>query len=331
MRDFIKILLSIILIALIITLTSCATVITRRNYDVVIYSNANNSKAQVLDSIYNLPARIRVKRSGNDLDIRLISDTSKLNYTVISSPNAAFLYGNLLWMQFSPAAYLIDFTNPKRFYYGNSIYLDIADTVRILRPPVLKFYYDYFSKTYPTNKGQINLVFSLPWVNSFYLQPLHETSKLNTGFWGLSVGLEYFYQDNKFMSLNANAVSDFFIPVPAAVDISGEYDMMSSIYLGLTDNFKFRRFTLGYGINYSRNTWDHRYYDRFGPPPPTRDPIKRTSESFGFTLNGYHQFGEHFFVGLIYRPTFVMINPQVDIKYEHLISLDFAWKIRLKE
>lgn len=319
------------LIVLIMTMTSCATVITRRNYDVVIYSNANNSKAQILDSTYNLPARIRVERSGKDLDIRLISDTLKWSYTVISSPNPAFLYGNLLWMQVSPAAYLIDFTNPKRFYYGKSIYLDIVDTARILRPPVLKFYYDYFSKTYPTNKGQINLVFSLPWVNSFYLQPQHETSKLITGFWGLSVGLEYFYQDNKFISLSANAVSDFFVPVPAAVDISGEYDMMSSIYLGLTDNFKFRRFTLGYGINYSRNTWDHRYYDRFGPPPPTRDPIKRTSESFGFTLNGYHQFGEHFFIGLIYRPTFIMTNPQVDIKYEHLISLDFAWKIRLKK
>jgi hypothetical protein len=313
------------------TLTSCATVITRRNYNVDIYSNANNSKVEIFDSTYNLPAKIRFERSRNDLDIRLISDTSKMNFTVLSSPNPAFLYGNLLWMQVSPAAYLIDFTNPKRFYYGKSIYLDINDTIRILRPPVSKFYYDYFSKTYPTNKGQINLVFSLPWINSFFLQPQNESSKQNTGFWGLSVGLEYFYKNNKFISLNANAVSDFFVPVPAAVDISGEYEMMSSTYLSITDNYKFKRFTLGYGINYSKNTWDYRYYDRFDPPPPTRDPIKRTSESMGFTFNGYHQFGEHFFVGLIYRPTFVMIYPQVGFKYEHLISLDFAWKIRLKK
>jgi hypothetical protein len=304
---------------------------TRRNYNVEIYSNVSNSKAQILDSTYDLPTKINLKRSKNDLDIQLISDTSKISFTVKTSPNPVFLYGNLLWMQVSPAAYLIDFTNQKRFYYGKSIYLDINDSNRIIRPPVSKFYYDYFSKIYPSNKGQINIVLSLPWINSFYLQPQNESSKLNTGFWGISFGLEYFYKEYKYISLNANAVSDFFVPVPAAVDISGEYEMMSSTYFSITDNFKFKRFSVGYGINYSKNTWDFRYYDRFDPPPPTRVPIKRKSESIGLTLNGYHQFGNHFHLGLIYRPTFLMVNPEVKFKYEHLISLDFAWKFRLKK
>lgn len=304
---------------------------TRRNYNVEIYSNESNSKAQILDSTYDLPTKINLKRSKNDLDIQLILDTSKISFIVKTSPNPAFLYGNLLWMQVSPAAYLIDFTNQKRFYYGKSIYLDINDSNRIIRPSVSKFYYEYFSKIYPSNKGQINIVLSLPWINSFYFQPQNESSKSNTGFWGISFGLEYFYKEYKYISLNANAVSDFFVPVPAAVDISGEYEMMSSTYLSITDNFKFKRFSVGYGINYSKNIWDFRYYDRFDPPPPTRDPIKRKSESIGLTLNGYHQFGKHFHLGLIYRPTFLMVNPEVKFKYEHLISLDFAWKFRLKK
>lgn len=285
-----------LLIILLTTLTSCATIMTRRDYYVNIYSNANNSKVQILDSTYNLPAKIKIERSKSNLNIQLHSDSLTRNFTVKASPNTAFLYVNLLWMEISPAAYLIDFTNQKRFYYGKYIYLDINDTNRLIRPPVSKFYYNYFSKSYPSKKGQINLVFSMPYINSFYLQPQNEISKANTGFWGISIGLEYFYKETKFLSANANAVSDFFVPVPAAVDISGEYEMMTSVYLSLTDNYKCRRFTLGYGLNYSKNIWDLRYYYWGDPPPPTREPIKKASQSFGFTLNGYHQFGKHFFM-----------------------------------
>lgn len=256
-----------ILIIFAITLTSCATVMTRRNYKVAVSSNANNAKVKILDSTYHLPANIRMQRSKKDLQLQLISDTLMRSFLIKTSPNPAFLYGNLLWMQVSPVAYLIDFTNQKRFYYGKSVYLNTNDTNTVLRPPVSKVYYDYYSKTYPTHKGQINFVLSLPWINSFYLQPEHESSKSNTGFWGISAGVEYFYKDNKYLSMSGHGASDFFIPVPATVDISGEYEMMSTIYLSFTDNYKFRRFTMGYGVNYSKNIWDFRYYDRFDPPP----------------------------------------------------------------
>lgn len=319
----------LLLILLIFTLSSCATLLTRRNYRVHIFSNASNAKVQILDSNYNLPASIKIKRSKENLAILLSTDTSHTNFIVKSSPNLAFLYGNLLWIEFSPLAYGIDFTNQKRFYYGKTIFLDVDDTARVLRPPVSEFYHNYYTKTYPTEKGQINLMLSFPWINNFYLKPQFESTKSNSGFWGISTGIEYYYTHNKYLSLSAHAATDFFVPVPAAVDISGEYEMMSTIYLNLTDNFKLRRFTLGYGINFSENIWDFRYYDRFGPPPPSRDPVKRRSLSTGITLNAYHQFGEHFFMGMIYRPTFFTIKPEVDAKYEHLISLDFMWKVKL--
>jgi hypothetical protein len=310
-------------------LTSCATIMTKRSYDMSIVSNAPNSQVQIFDSIYTLPSEIKVKRSKNDLRIKLMSDSLTREFTIKSSPNPSFLYSNLLWMQVSPAAYLIDFTNQKRFYYGKSVYLDVYDSTSIIRPPVSKFYFDYFSKSYATNKRQLNLVFTLPWINSFFLKPQNEPSKSNTGFWGLSTGLEYFYKKSKYIGLTACAVMDFFLPVPAAVDISGEYDLMSSLYISLTDNFKFRRFTFGYGINYSKNTWDHRFYDWGDPPPPKRDPVKKSDQSIGFTFNSYHQFGEYLFMGLIYRPTLINVYPNMEFKYEHLISLDFLLKIKI--
>lgn len=312
-------------------MSSCATLITRKDYNINVSTNLPNAKAEILDSIYSLPADFKIRRSKEDLKIKLINDTLEKDFVVKASLNAAFLYANLICYPILPVMYGIDFTNQKRFYYGKSIFLNSYDTTGIIRPKISKAYYDYWSRTYPTNKGQINLIYSYPWVNSFYLQPNKETSKINTGFWGISAGLEYFYRDNKYISLTGSAVMDFFIPFPGAIDFSGEMENMYSVYISLTDNYRFRRFTVGYGVNFSRNTWELVYHDRFNPPPPTREPDAKTSNSIGFTLDGYHQIGKRFHIGLIYRPTLLKVYPDIDFKYEHLISVDFRWKIRIKK
>lgn len=319
-----------LLIVFVLTLTSCATVLNKKNCNLMVSSNIENSKIQVFDSTYNLPAKISIRRSKMDLDIKLISDTLTKNYIVKSTTTPRFVYGNLLWYYMCPAAYLIDLTNHKRFYYGKFVYLDSNDTSRVIRPPVSRARNNYLLKAYPTRKGRINLLLSFPYVNSFYLQPQNERSKSNTGFWGISAGAEYYYKDYKYISLTASTVSDFFLPIPAAVDIYGEYEMMSSTYLSLSDNYKFKRFTIGYGLNYSRNTWNLTNSGYDDPTLSSRDPIKRTNESLGLTFNVYRQLGEYLFVGLVYRPTFLIVNPIVEYKYEHLLSLDFIWKIRLK-
>lgn len=320
---------NILLLIPIFLFSSCATLILRKDYDVRVLTDIPNAKAEILDTTYNLPAEFRIKRSKQDLEIKLISDSVEKDYLVKASPNGAFLYGNLLWMQVSPATYLIDFTNQKRFYYGKSIFLNSSDTLGIIRPKVSKGYYNYWTKSFPTNKGQLNFTYSLPWVNSFYFQPNQESSKANTGFWGISAGLEYYYKDNKYLSLTGSVVMDFFIPFPAAVDFEGERESMYSVYSSLTDNYRFRRFTVGYGLNFSRNTWSLTHHG--GSIPPTREPVTKSSNSMGFTIDGYHQIGKRFYVGLIYRPTLINVYPVVDFKYEHLISLDFKWKFRLKQ
>lgn len=297
-----------------------------------INTNYPNAKVLVCDSLYNFPVDLKVKRSKNDLKIKLLSDNLTRDYLLKSSPNPAFAYGNLLFLKFLPIAYLIDFTSQKRFYYGNSVYLDINDSVGIIRPPVSKFYHDYFLKSYPTNKGQINLLFSLPWINNFYLKPRNESTKLNTGFYGISGGIEYFYKNDRYIGLTTNAVMDNLAPFPAPIDYSGAYETMSSVYLSLTDNFKFKRFIFGYGLNYSINNWELKYGGyHFDPSQQTRIPVRKSSQSIGFTVNEYYQLGRHFFIGLIYRPSLIEIYPMTELKYEHLISLDLAWKFRLKK
>lgn len=41
------------------------------------------------------------------------------------------------------------------------------------------------------------------------------------------------------------------------------------------------------------------------------------------------QRSEDFNIGIVYRPTFYRPDLINKFKYEHLISIDFAWKIRL--
>jgi len=314
-------------------ITSCATITSRKKQDLTIFSDIPNAKIRLNDSLYTLPAKIEVKRSKKNLNVQLISDTSIVrNYTIKSSATRAFLYGNLIWMQAAPIAYLVDITNPKKFHYTKTAYLKKDDTIGLIRTPLASSYRDYVAKSFSDHRGQTNLSIALPHINSFYLQPQNIGSKRNTGFLGFALGLEHFYAHNKFLCLRADAVTDFIAPFPAVVDFRGEHESMASLYLSLTDNKKHHRFTFGYGLNYSRNVWQLSYYRQIDSvSSEAKHPISKVSHAAGTTVNTYHQFGKHFFAGIIYRPTFLRVNPSLNFKYEHLISVDFMLKLRLKK
>lgn len=318
---------TLLIISFCFLFSSCATILKKKTYELSISSNEKNAKVKVYDSIYDLPSKVRVKRSNLDLDLTLLTDTLNIDYRIKSSPNSTFLYWNLVGMQFAPLNYAVDFTNKKRFYYGDFVYLDSNDSVHTIEPPIRKLYTDFFAETYPKNKKDINLVFSIPYVNGFYFEPQDYGTKTTTGFFGISTGIEYFYKPNKYFSFNASAVTDFLAPVPAPVSYDGPYDKQNSIYFTVTDNFKVNRFNFGYGLNYSINNWI--FID--DSDSQNEIEIRRKNQSLGLTTNVYFQFGRSFFVGVVYRPNFYTLEPKTEFKYEHLISLDMAFKIPIRK
>lgn len=341
------------LILCILFLNSCATIFIKKDHKVNIYSNLDNAQVKIKDSTHNLPTTIRLKRSKQPLKVTLL-DTNAFTKEYILKPRfdpIAFSGNIMFFFYVAPIGYLIDYKTENGFYYGNHIFLDKNDSTGIFRPSSIKEFpskqareyfhksfpkqkkqpqtaLEYFSKSFPTHKGQINWTISLPYVNNFHLKPQDETLKNNTGFWGIATGLEYFYKDNKFLNTSLSLNSDIFVPFPASPGYDSEYETMSSIYISLNDNFKIKRFSLGYGLNYSFNNWSLRNAG-FDSIPPLREPITRISESIGLNANIYHQFGRKFFVGVIYRPTFFKISPKTRFEYEHLISFEFVWKIKL--
>lgn len=313
--------------------TSCATTMLRKTYNLKILSDGSNDTVAIQNTRYPLPARVRVERSRQELHMILISDSLTRTYTVKAVLNPTFIYGNLGGVYFSLVGYIVDLTNSKRFSYGKKIYLHRLDTSAIIRPrlgpfPILG---RYFNKTYLAEKGSINLLVSTPLVNTFYRKPPGESAKSATGFLGITVGMEYYYTPRRYLSINSGAAINFLAPVPAPVHREGVYEDFSSRWLGLTDNIVIKRFHLGYGLQYSWNTWQRSVSDisEF-PITIPQDSRTRHSQALGVTVQAYHQISRFLLVGVVYRPTVLNIRPQTEFLYEHLISLDMAWKIQLR-
>ena len=176
--------------------------------------------------------------------------------------------------------------------------------------------------TVPQKDKQIKWSFSVPYVNSFLLYPIDEGIKVNTGFWGLTMGVEYHYNEHNFLDFTINGATDFFVPVPTSPGIDGEYESMSTIYFSLEHNKQIKRFSVGYGLNYSFNNWKIEDHNQ----NPTLTLKKYSGQAIGFSTNVYYNLFRLIHVGIVYRPSVFRLKPMADLKYEHLISLDFAIK-----
>lgn len=228
-----------------------------------------------------------------------------------------------------PAPFLSDLMHQKKKGYTPSDYLG-PDSVSTIKPVFLNFLYNYFTRAYPVDKGEIYLYASLPYINSFNFRPVNEGGKTNTGFGGIALGLDYAYAKNRLISIGLTGVIDFLLPFPAVIDFFGEHESIRSGYISLVNNYKIKRYSIGYGLSYAKNTWLLKYYDRFDAPPPTREPVKKSHHAFGLVFPVYIQLGKQVHGGVVYRPTFFTPGLKNKFNYEHLISIDFMWKIRVK-
>lgn len=307
----------LLLPALVATCCSCASLLNKRQKNVTIYTTAPTRIIHENDTLYTRhnKATLRVRRAKTALQIRLKNDS--LQQTIhIPAKNSFAWYANFCNYGLGM---LFDKNKAKRYTYPGSIYF-------FPELPKRAYY------TYPAlhQRGEMQLHFGLPHVNFFSLVPQQEARQSNGGFWGLALGMDYYHSPTRFVSLKAGAASDFFIPFPAAVDLIGTHEFMYSYSLSVSDNYHWRKFSLGYGLSFTQNTWEVRYYDRFDPPPPTREPVSKTHIACGLIFPFYYHAGKKFHLGLNYRPTFYRPNLPDKFEYEHLLSLELAWRIPVR-
>ena len=104
---------------------------------------------------------------------------------------------------------------------------------------------------------------------------------------------------------------------------------MRSNYLSLSNHHRIKRFDWGYGLSWIENKWGVDFYEEIFDPGIQLISQRKRHQALGLEFSGYYFTGPSFHMGLIYRPSFVRLYTDPVFKYEHLISVDLAWKIRL--
>lgn len=310
---------TLFLLAISILITSCATIMNQPYRSITVHTTQPGDIIFKKDTIKtrNNKANFKVERKNEPISIVATTDSLTKSFEV--EQRNSFEYWANIFTNYG-IGMLVDKKNPRRYGYPKHVYINSADTIS-----------KYYSFSQENKKGGLYLHLSLPHINSFRLTPEGEKTKINTGFWGLAIGLDYYHSESQFINLGVSGVTDFFVPVPGSIDIRGEYELLSSRYISFSNNHRIKRFTIGYGLSYSRNTWDYKNYGSIDSITPKREPVKKSNYSFGLVFPAYFQLGDHFNIGIIYRPSFYRPGSSPKFLYEHLISMDFAWKIRLKK
>lgn len=293
---------------------SCATTLNNATQKVNIITDETIKGLNVNKALKNESESktFYILRDREPLELNVKSDSLNEKTVFIKSRNSFhYIISNLICTY--GVGYLIERKNSKRYAYPKHIYLKLKDTsITVRRFP-------------PTKAGSINLNIALPHINFFYLQTKNNNYRNSGGFWGFETGVDYFYKDNQYLSFNVGIASDFFVPVPAVVDIGGEYQLSSTLFGNLRNNYIVGSFDLGYGVNFSKLNWRITNNKDI-----TFVPQSKYSFGMGLSLVSQYRIGKHFRIGVLYQPNFFTLSPKSDFDYQHYISIEGVWKIKIR-
>lgn len=109
----------------------------------------------------------------------------------------------------------------------------------------------------------------------------------------------------------------------------GDWEFMSSFYTSITNNIKYKEFSFGYGLNYSKNNWQLNHYGDGNSTTWLPPNVFKSSKTLGLTFNAYYATDTHIDIGLVYRPTVMRITPNPTFLYEHVISIDVVLRFKM--
>lgn len=267
-------------------------------------------------------------RQKQDLQLSVHSDSLNSEISIPSKLDGK-IYANI----FFPlgVGLIVDFNSKKRFTYPQDIFIDSLTPVdyKYIKPR------DVRPKQLIARKGTFTLNIGFPYVNIFaHNSPYLGKTTHSTGFMGFSIGSDYYYHDNRFFNLTVAGVMDFMVPFPAPVcyDDEGVHEHFASTYGQFTHNHRVGEFSFGYGAALAANWWrrEEGQYIQNGDSYYSIDTVE-SDLSLGLAANAYFVPNESFYVGVNYRPTFISLQSDVRSSYNHVISIDFGFKIRLNK
>jgi hypothetical protein len=301
------------IIGFLILLSSCATVLNSPVQKISISTDKNIQvlsvdRAALIDSTFigiDGSGTYYIPRSNKPLQVVLQIDSTKK--TIILHPKSSFAYWFNIYAN-SGIGMLIDKNNPKRYAWSVRNYLKLKDTT-------IKRY-----RFAPIEKGTINLSLSPTFSTIFSIQAKDKRYN-SAGVFGLEAGVEYFYRNNNYLSINVGAATDRF----------GEYfgpgyvETATTMFTSLRNNNIVGSFDLGYGINASRQKWT---IHTLGDTIKINESIK--SIGLGLSLSAQYRVGSYFRLGILYQPNILNTSFKPSLNYQHYISLNLIWKFPVR-
>ena len=235
--------------------------------------------------------------------------------TINSSFSEYFIFGNLI-LGF-PFGHIFDLfsSGNKKYTYDDDIYVDLnneSDNYKLYSP----------SSMY---KNKVNLLFTFPEGNHFY-QEMQGEYGTQFGFLGLGTGLEYYYSEDQFFSLNFKYIMDFPVFIPAPVDYEAPYPIRSAWALSFTDNYDFNHWILGYGLHYTEYFYAYINMDKeFN----NYTEFENYYGSIGPALSIKYKIRDRFRLGLNYNPSLFRVDSPARIDYSHVFFFELGVPVEL--
>ena len=317
--------------------SSCATIFNSRHCNTKITAHEAVDVIIDFDTINfsgeNEVKTIRLERSEEKREITIVKDISI--DTIVLSPR----YSPVYWLNFASFGwgFLIDDNSSKKWQYPKNVPLTNRYIEKNSPNKIYKNGQDNnFVHNKYSHKGVVNLRISIPEVNWFCSAYARQERKMNIGFLGISLGLDYFYKDNMFINVSGSGIMDFMAPVPVSANYGGVWDHMSSLYGSISNNHKMTSgIAVGYGLSFGHDIWDtinHGSWDWESTSEELIESVYRRSQSLGFVFPTYYYAKKcRFYLGMVYRPMFLQFSDKTSFTYQHTVSLDFGLRIRLKK
>lgn len=314
---------------LILAFSSCASIFSARTTTVKVHTKDPVSLMHDNRIYYSVPkqpyyneytVRFDPIRSKDSLKFSIQNehDTAHFEYKSIINPTIflnIFTYG---------IGFIPDLLSKKRYSYPQNINLT-KENIPILSD-------QYYPGKQPSNrKGMIVLDLGFPTFNFVNTYANFDKSHHNDfALFGISLGVDYYYHHDRYINLSTGITSyfdGFYTTRESYVD---EF-FVQSFYTSFTHNHRLsENLSLGYGLSYGLNWWKYNQgvrddkYSHF-------TSILEKRNVLGLMFHARYILGEKVYLGVDYRPSFFRFQSKDKFKYEHLISLTFGLKIRLKK
>lgn len=345
-----KTLFKISAILLTVGLTSCSTVFRTKTHTINVFTNAAEAKVTVNDSVYSLPAKIKLLRSKKPVTLSYQSENKQFDTIVSAVKGPVFYLGNLPSLPFFGVGYWVDLTTQKRFKYPKNIFLNdkdgleiqeykadryiakrnITDTVRQLeiRENINKHFAAADAKRKVREQREFKRYNPTEGAFKFNIQPptlsLMGFSSKNTnvdyfsnsvGGMGFGIGGDYYYKDNRFISLElSHRVNQFSPP-----GLHTEYDFLAhNLNISLRKGHRWQRLEYSYGLAF--NLFDTEYSQG-------NRSVYNTYNTLGFSGLFSYQLTSVMYIGVRYNPSVYNLKSfNKGFDYGHVLGIDYRIK-----